>query len=290
MIHKNFLRRPGGEDRMWAPILHGAEITVPGRLPAAKSVMKAVLGRAPFVVSAGGYPLAEAERIVGRRLDAILVPPGVDTTRFKPITPAERERVRRLHGVGPEDVLVLGLSRLVPRKGFDVLIEAAHRLAGSRPELVVGIGGTGRDEQRLAKLARSGPGRVSFLGRVPESELVATYASSDAFAMLCRNRWAGYEQEGFGIVFLEAAAAEVPVIAGRSGGSHEAVDHGVTGIVVDNPGDVDAVTAALDEMVTNEEARTTMGTAGRKRTIAEFDYAVLAQRLREGLAQRVGPT
>ena len=289
MIHPNFggSNRSGQPGRTWAPILHGAEITVPGRILGAKSLMRSVLNRAPFVVSAGGYPLAEAERIVGSPLDSVMIPPGVDTDRFRPIDAAERERVRRLHGIEDRDVFVLGLSRLVPRKGFDVLIEAAHLLADRWPALVIGIGGSGRDEQRLSKLARSGPGRVNFLGRVPETELVSTYAASDAFAMLCRNRWAGYEQEGFGIVFLEAAATEVPVIAGRSGGSHEAVDHGVTGLVVDTPEDPAAVAAALDEMLSNEAARRTMGEAGRKRAIAEFDYAVLAARLRQELEARV---
>ena len=76
-------------------------------------------------------------------------------------------------------------------------------------------------------------GRVQFLGRVPDADLPALYASADVFAMCCRERWGGLEAEGFGIVFLEAAACGVPAVAGRSGGSHEAVVDGETGFVVE---------------------------------------------------------
>ena len=287
MIHRRFRTRPDGRPRLWAPILHGAEITVPGRLPLSHSVMKAVLKQAPFVISAGGYPLAEAERIVGRSLDAILVPPGVDTQRFVPIDEARRAQIRAAHGISADDRWILGLSRLVPRKGFDVLIEAAHRIASIRSDVVIGIGGGGRDLDRLQRLASKGDGRVTFLGRVPEEDLAATYGAADVFAMLCRNRWMNFEQEGFGIVFLEAQAAAIPAIAGRSGGSHEAVAHGETGLIVDDPQDVEQVVEAVLALVADDERRLRMGAAGRQRAIAQFDYDALAAGLREQLAEKV---
>src|SRR6185295_19116984 len=107
------------------------------------------------------------------------------------------------------------------------------------------IGGAGRDRKRLERHAR---GRVEFLGRVPDADLAALYASADVFAMCCRERWGGLEAEGFGIVFLEAAACGVPAVAGRSGGSHEAVADGETGFVV-NPRDVAAVREAIARLV-----------------------------------------
>jgi phosphatidylinositol alpha-1,6-mannosyltransferase len=124
---------------------------------------------------------------------------------------------------------------------------------------------------------------VRLLGRVSNDDLPRLYGCADVYAMLCRNRWAGLEQEGFGIVFLEAAAAAVPQVAGDSGGAAEAVVHGVTGLVVDRPGDRAAVAAALDELLADDDRRRAMGAAGRERAVAEFTYDALAARLSEAL-------
>ena len=111
--------------------------------------------------------------------------------------------------------MIVSLSRLVPRKGMDVLIEAAAQLAPTRPDLVVAIGGSGRDRRRLDRLVSRTGAPVRMLGRVPDDDLAELYGCADVFAMLCRNRWGGLEQEGFGIVFIEAAAGGVPT--GRPG-------------------------------------------------------------------------
>src|SRR5690606_33280647 len=110
---------------------------------------------------------------------------------------AERAGTRARHGLPADATVVLGVSRLVPRKGFDTLLRAAGRLAPTRPELVVAIAGAGRDAARLRRVAEAVGAPARFLGRVPDAELPALYAAADAFAMLCRNRWAGLEQEGF---------------------------------------------------------------------------------------------
>ena len=119
-----------------------------------------------------------------------------------------------------------------------MLIEATAELARERQDLVIAVAGTGRDARRLESLAKDLGAPVVFLGRVSEADLPGLVGAADVAAVLCRTRWGGLEQEGFGIVFLEAAAAGVPQVAGRSGGSHEAVIDGVTGLVVDRPGDV----------------------------------------------------
>jgi phosphatidylinositol alpha-1,6-mannosyltransferase len=164
---------------------------------------------------------------------------------------------------------------------MDVLIEAAARLAGDRPDLVLAIGGSGRDRSRLDELvARTGaPARL--LGRVPDADLPDLYGCADVFAMLCRNRWAGLEQEGFGIVFVEAAACAVPAVAGASGGAAEAVDHGRTGVVVPRPTDVASVAGALAGLLDDAELRRLMGAAARERAVRELSYDVLATRLAE---------
>jgi phosphatidylinositol alpha-1,6-mannosyltransferase len=271
-------------DRPYGVVLHGAEVTVPGRLPGTSQLLRRVLRGASLVVAAGGYPLAEAERAAGRDLPSVVVPPGVDTDRFVPLDDEQRHAARQRLGLPAQGRLVVSVSRLVPRKGMDVLIEAAARLAPSRPDLCVAIAGGGRDSDRLARLVAASGAPVRLLGRVPHEDLPALYGCGDVFAMLCRNRWAGLEQEGFGIVFLEAAAAGVPQVAGDSGGAAEAVVDGETGEVVRHPGDVDAVVAALARLLDDPARRLRMGAAGRRRAVADFSYDVLAARLGGALA------
>ena len=264
-------------------VLHGAEVTVPGRLPVSDRVLRHVLRGATAVVAAGGYPAAEAERNARRSLPITIVPPGVDTDRFVPLDEDERRKARAAFGLPEEGRLIVSVSRLVPRKGMDVLIRAAAMLAPERPDVVVAIGGAGRDRQRLERLVRTTGAPVRLLGRVPDDELPALYACGDVFAMLCRNRWGGLEQEGFGIVFVEAAACGVPQVAGASGGAAEAVVEGETGFVVDDPSDAGAVAAALGRLLDDDGLRARLGAAGRVRAVSELSYDVLAQRLARAL-------
>ncbi len=265
-------------------VLHGAEVTIPGRLPLVASSLRRVLRHATVVVSAGGYPEAEARRVAAEWMPPIVsVPPGVDTERFRPATPPERDATRATLGVSPETFLVSSFSRLVPRKGMDTLIDAAAHLAPSWPELLVTIGGGGRDRERLERRARRSGAPVRFLERVADDLLAPWLAASDLFVMDCRNRWAGLEQEGFGIVFLEAAACGVPSIAGRSGGSAEAVVHGETGLVLDRPRSTRALVRTLVTLRDEPARRASMGEAARDLTRRDFDWDVLAGRLAAGL-------
>jgi phosphatidylinositol alpha-1,6-mannosyltransferase len=192
--------------------------------------------------------------------------------RFHPQDDATRATTRRRFGLDPERPLVLGLSRLVPRKGFDVVIDALAR----RPDVQLAIAGAGRDRRRLER--RASP-NVSFLGRVDDADVPALHACADAFAMCCRDRWGGLEAEGFGIVFLEAAACGVPAVAGRSGGSHEAVADGETGFVV-APDDVDAVGRAIDTLLSDRALHDRMSVAARRRAVDDFSYDRVVERLR----------
>jgi phosphatidyl-myo-inositol dimannoside synthase len=263
----------------YAVVVHGAEVTVPGRLPGSKQALGWVLRGAERVIAAGGYPAAEAEHAAGRSLPVTVVPPGVDCDRFRPLSSAERRATRERLGIPIDAAVVLGVSRLVPRKGFDTAIRAIARIAPAFPTALLVIAGAGRDRERLEKLATELNAPVQFLGRVPHDDLPALYGCADVFAMLCRNRWAGLEQEGFGIVFVEAAAAGVPQIAGRSGGAHEAVAHGETGLIVDDPSDVAAVAKALEALLSDPDLRARLGSAARQRALAEFGYDMLARRL-----------
>ena len=269
--------------RPYAVVLHGSEVTVPGRLPVARSILARVLRGASLVICAGNYPAGEAERAAGCTLPTVVVPPGVDTDRFRPLDEAERASVRRELGLPVDAPLVVSVSRLVPRKGMDTLIRAAARLGRTEPDLVVAIAGSGRDRRRLEGLVASTGAPVRLLGRVPEELLPGLYGAGDVFAMLCRSRWGGLEQEGFGIVFLEAAAAGVPQVAGESGGAAEAVAHERTGLVMGRPDAVERVVRTLSDLLGDEKRRAEMGREARRRAEAEFSYDVLARRLRVGI-------
>jgi phosphatidylinositol alpha-1,6-mannosyltransferase len=267
----------------YSVVLHGAEITVPGRLPVSKQLLGSVLRGARHVIAAGGYPAREGEHAAGRALPVTVVPPGVDTNRFTVLDVDARIAARREFGLDDDAEVVLGVSRLVPRKGFDTVIRAAALLAPHRPRLRVVIGSTGRDEGRLRAIARTSGAPVTFLGRVAHDALPRLYGCADVFAMMCRNRWGGLEQEGFGIVFVEAAACGVPQIAGDSGGAAEAVLDGETGFVMGDPSDASALAARIAQLLDDDAMRARFGAASRRRAESEFGYDVLAARLADAL-------
>jgi phosphatidylinositol alpha-1,6-mannosyltransferase len=273
----------------YAVILHGAEIAVPGRLPAAREMMRTVLSRATLAICAGEYPAAEVKRICGSKSPRIVVvPPGVDTSRFRPLPPGDKVRARASLGLPANGLLVTSVSRLVPRKGMDVTIQAAADLTSSFPDLTLAIGGTGRDMGRLRRLAATSGAPVELLGRVSDDALPDLYGAADVFVMACRDRWLGLEQEGFGIVFLESAACGVAQVAGRSGGAAEAVVDGETGFVVDDPSDPGEVASALRRLLSEPELRRSMGEAGRGRVVESYDYGNLSLRLAAALGEMEG--
>jgi phosphatidylinositol alpha-1,6-mannosyltransferase len=271
--------------RPYGVVLHGAEVALPGRLPVVASSLRYVLGHARVALCAGSYPENEARRVMAEHMPPVLqVPPGVDTKQFSPLTLRRRREVRKTFGFGADDLLVASYSRLVPRKGMDTLIRASVQLAQDFPRLRLVIGGAGRDRGRLETLASRLGAPVTFLGRVPEEALSDWLGSSDLMVMDCRSRWFGLEQEGFGIVFLNAAACGVAVVAGRSGGSHEAVVNGVTGYVVSDSRSVRALAAAMAALLGDDEMRKEFARRARTVALTRFDWDILAGSLRDGLS------
>ena len=274
-----FLSRPYGV------VLHGAEVTIPGRLPLIASSLRYVLRHARVAVCAGSYCETEARRIAAEDMPPVVqVPPGVDVGRFVPLEASRRASVRASLGLDPEAVLVSSYSRLVPRKGMDTLIKASARLAGEFEHLQVAIGGSGRDRARLERLAVRLRAPVVFLGRVPDETLGDWLGASDLMVMDCRSRWLGLEQEGFGIVFAEAAATGIAQVAGLSGGSHEAVLDGETGVVVAHSRSVDALARAIAELLRDPGRRARYGARAREVAESIFDWDRRAARLSEELA------
>lgn len=271
--------------RPYGVVLHGAEVTIPARLPIVASSLRYVLRNATVAICAGQYCENEARRNVADAMPPVIqIPPGVDTTRFVPLTEERRRAVRDAMGLGAGDLLVSSYSRLVPRKGMDTLIRASALLAADFPTLHVAIGGSGRDRERLERLVKRLGAPVTFLGRVPDIHLGEWLGASDLMVMDCRSRWLGLEQEGFGIVFVEAAASGVAQIAGRSGGSHEAVADGKTGIVVRDPRSTVALADAMRTLLEDEPARRAFARRSRQWAVDHFEWDRLAGRLGRGLA------
>ncbi|NNN01248.1 MAG: glycosyltransferase family 4 protein [Acidimicrobiaceae bacterium] len=271
--------------RPYGVILHGAEVAIPARIPFVASSLRHVLAHAQLAICAGTYPEAEARRNAADRMPPVIrIPPGVDTERFAPLGEIERNAFRQKLGFDERTFLVSSYSRLVPRKGMDTLIRAARSLMAEYPQLRIVIGGAGRDRQRLEKLARTSRAPITFLGRIPDEQLSTFLSSSDLMVMDCRSRWMGLEQEGFGIVFVEAAASAVAQIAGRSGGSHEAVLNGETGTVVENSKSVESLAEAIAEMIDDDAKRRNYATRSREVAQEYYDWDRLARLLSAELA------
>jgi len=261
-------------------VAHGAEVAIPGHIPVTRQLMQRAITRAELVIVAGRYPASEIRAIARSKTPRLLsIPPGVDTERFRPLNTDERALARRRFGIAENALCVVSISRLVPRKGMDVLIRAAGALLSRYENLEVLIGGTGRDEQRLAQLIENTGSPARLVGRVADEDLAPLLGCADVAAMFCRNRWFGLEQEGFGIVFLEAAAVGIPTIAGDSGGAGEAVANRETGLVVMNPRSVANAQKALDTLLREKSVRERMGLAGRARLERLYDYDQLAREL-----------
>jgi len=283
-----------GLERPTAVILHGAEVAIPGRTPILRSILSRTLRASSLVIAAGHYPLAEAERCAGRVLPSVVIPPGVDTSRFTPLNDGRRQEVRSRWGVADNDFLIASVNRLVPRKGMDRLIAALALLqdrgvagtpangSGSGRIRAV-VAGDGREFGRLERQVDKLRVAARLPGRLTDDEVADLYGAADLMVMPCNSRWLGLEQEGFGIAFMEAAAAGTAQIAGRSGGAHEAVEDGLTGMILDDPDDVAALAETIRHLVDHPEKRIRMGHAARRRAIDEFDYEHLAKRLTEAL-------
>jgi phosphatidyl-myo-inositol dimannoside synthase len=275
----------------YSVVLHGAEVAIPGRLPVSSTILRRTLRRAAHSFGAGPYPLAEAEHCAQRPLPSTVVAPGVDLTRFRPASAERKATIREQLGLPPlgGSPVICATSRHVPRKGIDTLISAAGKVAPQFPGLTVAVASTGRQTselKRLAAQARRASGDsldVRFFGRIDDATLSDLYACADLNATLCRTRWFGLEQEGFGIIFVEAGACGVPSIAGDSGGAKDAVIDGVTGAIVPRPVGVNQTVPVLRSLLADRVVLAEMGEAAKVEATKSFDYlaAQLDMRLLE---------
>ncbi len=261
----------------YVTMVYGADVPIPAAIPGLALWLRAGLRASSGIVAMGPWVANEARRALGSEpIPPILtVFPGVDTDEF---TPGDKQAARRSLGLDPVRPTIASVSRLVPRKGMHLLVDAAAELVSDYPDLQVAIGGTGREESRLRRLIASKnlESNVLLLGRVPQSKLPDLYRSADVATMLCHDRWFGLEQEGFGIVFIEAAACGTPVVAGRSGGATDAVTDMVTGTVVDANNRQD-VGAALRMYLDNPDRAQQVGAAGREAAESVFQWSIQSE-------------
>lgn len=252
-------------------ITHGHELWW-ARVPGARHVLRRIgddcdaltyLGEYTHRVIAGALTSDAAGRMVR-------MPPGVDTSVFRPADDGvganddERRQLRSQWGIDVAAPVLICVGRLTPRKGQDTLVAAWPEVLAALPAARLVITGPGDDSALRSAATRLGvANRIVFTGGVPHEQTPAFFAAADVFASPCRDRHAGLEVEGLGIVFLEASACGLPVIVGRSGGAVDTVLDGRTGVVVD-PADVRAVATAIIELLGAPARAAAMGRAGRK--------------------------
>ena len=222
---------------------------------------------------------------VPRRVPVSILYPGADLQAFRPDLPTADLRERL--GVGDRP-LVVCVSRLVARKGQDVLILGMRRIRERVPQATLVIVGGGPYEERLRALSVDAPaGSVIFAGQVSEEDLPRYYALGDVFAMPCRTRLGGMEVEGWGNVFIEASACARPIVVGDSGGARETLVHGETGLLVDGA-DVGQVADAVSELLADPDRARRMGAAGRARVERAHAWPAIAARLAGWLRDAAG--
>jgi phosphatidylinositol alpha-1,6-mannosyltransferase len=264
-------------------VAHGTgDVLLPARLPFARHALRRTLISADIVFTNSEFTRAAVAKITKDGARTSMLYPCVDVRRFSLDVSGARVRAR-IPAAGRFVVLFCG--RMVKRKGADVLLRAIASVDGVFGVFV----GEGPERSSLTKLARDLgiEDRTMFVGLVPDEELPQYYAAADAFCMPCSDRLGGLDTEGFGVVYLEAQASGLPCIAGRCGGSAEAVEDRVTGFVLDEPKPED-VAPLLAELARDPGLCAQLGGAGRARMEADFAPDVAAQRLEEAVEAAIG--
>ncbi len=244
--------------------------------PGTHGLMRHATSRASRVAVCSAFIARVVRTAVPNPVPVSVLYPGADVEAFRADLPVGE--IRRRHGVGDRP-LVVCVSRLVARKGQDVLIRAMPQILARAPGAALLIVGGGPYRKKLDELAAAAPsGSVFFAGQVSEEELPYYYAAGDVFAMPCRTRLGGLEVEGWGNVFIEAAACGRPVVVGDSGGARESLVDGETGLLVDGTG-VGAVADAVGSLLADPSRASSMGMAGRERVERAHAWPKIAEKL-----------
>ncbi|MET7969701.1 glycosyltransferase family 4 protein [Micromonospora sp. NPDC005305] len=274
------LRRRAGIRRAVA-LTHGHEAGW-ASLPGARTALRRIGRGVDVTTYLGEYTRVRLARVLDGVTELRRLAPGVDVDTYHPDVDGERVRLRL--GLADRPVVVC-VSRLVPRKGQDMLIRAMPEIRRRVPDAALLVVGGGPYRAPLEKLARqTGVERdVVFTGSVPSAELPAHYAAGDVYAMPCRTRNRGLDVEGLGIVYLEASATGLPVVAGDSGGAPDAVREGETGYVVRGR-DVPQLADRVATLLADRDLARQLGAAGRSWVEREWRWETQAERMAALLA------
>jgi len=229
----------------------------------------------------GDFTRAQISRALSQKSISAMVKiaPGIDTTHFAPSEAAKQ--LRQSLGLADKKVIV-SVGRLVHRKGQDFLISALPEILQKHPDTHILMVGEGPYRKKLEKLTSdlALQKSITFIGRIQYADLPSYICVGDLFAMPSRSRLAGLEVEGLGIVYLEASACGLPVIAGKSGGAPDAVVEGVTGVTVDGTDSADIARAAISILDDLDEAKA-MGVRGREWVISNWGWEIWAKEFRK---------
>ncbi len=265
-------------------ITHGHEVWW-SKVPGARRLLRRIGREVDLLTYVSAYCRDEIATAL-RPADAstmVRMSPGVDVETFRP--DLDGDPLRRRLGIDHDQEVVVAASRLVARKGHDVLLEAWPHILAEHPRAVLLIVGDGPARRRLRRTCdKAGlTGSVRFVTDATWADMPSVYAAGDVFAVPCRTRLAGLEPEALGIVFLEAAAAGLPVVVGSSGGAPETVVDGQTGYVVD-PRSAAEVADRICALLANPEEAKAMGERGRTWVTRTFSWDAAAATLTDLLA------
>jgi phosphatidylinositol alpha-1,6-mannosyltransferase len=254
-------------------LAHGSEFLVP-KDGTKERRMRECLAKASVVAANSHFTAALAEPHIGGKTALRVILPGVD-----PPVGASADFRSQGSATAPR---LLTIARLEPRKGVDAVLRALPALAREYPDITYDVIGKGEDRVRLLGLAEQlgMSNRVRFHGYISERQKAPLLNSATLFLM--PNRREPGSVEGFGIVFVEAAAFGVPSIAGSDGGTSDAVRHERTGLVVDGANDR-AIESAISTLLANGAARERMGIAAHRRFWSEFAWPAAVHRFEEAL-------
>ncbi len=246
----------------YASTAFGAELFVPAAAPLIRNRLRRALLQADLLLPMSDFTETKLRALLpkGALPQIEVMRARVDLERFRP--GVDTSQIRARLGLAPGAKVILSFGRLVARKGAHRLIEALPRIARAVPEACLVVAGTGPREKSLRRLALGANGRVVFAGRVPDQDAPALFAAADVFAFPVVDRWFGLDTEGLGVVLLEAAACETPCVTGQAGGSVEAVNHDVTGLIVD-AADEEGLAGALISILRDPTMAARMGKEGR---------------------------
>lgn len=265
-------RRPGGPRSFC--LIHGRELLTSVFGPLAPALMRRTFARLDGAFPNSREVMRLAMEKAAPRCPLHLVHPGVDPELFRPADAAFlRERYRL--GAAP---VVLSITRMVARKNLKRLVQALPAVRAAVPGAVLVLCGTGPEREALEREA-AGLGladAVRFPGRIPDGEMAAHYSLADVFALPSLS--SGRDVEGFGIVYLEAGACEVPVVGGRAGGVPDAVADGETGLLVD-PEDTTEIQEALIGLLSDREKARAFGRRSRARILSGFTWSAACARV-----------